>query len=44
MRYPRHLHPGYGDLSPIRSKTAQARYPMWYVKFRRAPPEGVIMS
>jgi hypothetical protein len=36
MRYPRTLHPGYGDLSPIRSKTALSSYPMRYVKFRKA--------
>ena len=39
MRYPRHLHPGFGDLSPIRSKTGMAIYPMRYVKFRM--PRGV---
>ena len=36
MRYPRTLHPGYGDLSPIRSKTALAWPLLRNVKFRKA--------
>jgi hypothetical protein len=34
MRYPRDLHPGWADISPVRSKTVQAVYPTHYVRFR----------